>query len=135
MGRRLVAEEGSKSTGKRSRRRGILRQQRVSHSKAHVSICLLFVPSRPLVSSCSGPSRQDERMIARLIPSPGIGHDSPVSGRVVLPRALRFPPKDKRCRKDTKQRKEPFSFVVFLRALRFPQYKLMKRSRKRDTET
>merc|ERR1712117_439466 len=127
--RRLVAEEGPKSIGDGGRRRlrGI-RQQRVSHkSTCFFSICLLFVPSRPLVSSCSGPvgfssattaassswtaaaslpssllasscsgpSRQDERTTARLIQSPGIGHDEPVSGRVVLPRALRVPPKEK----------------------------------------
>merc|ERR1712088_238787 len=61
-----------------------------------------------LASSCSGPSRQDERTTARLIPSPGIGHDLPVSGRVVLPRALRFPPKVKRCQKDTKIEKKLF---------------------------
>merc|ERR1712117_788459 len=55
--RRLVAEEGSKSIGDGGRRRlrGI-HQQRVSHkSTCFFSICLLFVPSRPLVSSCSGP--------------------------------------------------------------------------------
>ena len=41
--------------GRRRRLRGI-RQQRVSHkSTCFFSICLLFVPSRPLVSSCSGP--------------------------------------------------------------------------------
>merc|ERR1711884_779502 len=54
---RLVAEEGSKSIGDGGRRRlrGI-HQQRVSHkSTCFFSICLLFVPSRPLVSSCSGP--------------------------------------------------------------------------------
>merc|ERR1711879_512289 len=99
-----------------------------------MGICLLFVPSRPLVSSCSGPvgfssattaaasssswtaaaslpssllasscsgpSRQDERTTSRLIQSPGIGHDEPVSGRVVLPRALRFP----HLRKDLEKR-------------------------------
>merc|ERR1719245_628358 len=41
--------------GRRLRLRGI-RQQRVSHkSTCFFSICLLFVPSRLLVSSCSGP--------------------------------------------------------------------------------
>merc|ERR1712088_518448 len=54
-----------------------------------------------LASSCSGPSRQDERTTARLIQSPGIGHDLPVSGRVVLPRALRFPPKEKISKNET----------------------------------
>merc|ERR1712190_530369 len=57
-----------------------------------------LAPSSLLVSSCSGPSRQVEPApTARQIPCPGIGNGLPLPGRVVFPRALRFPP-EKRCR-------------------------------------
>merc|ERR1712010_233035 len=84
----------------------LLGPSRSSATTASAPSAAASLPSSLLASSCSGPSRQDERTTARLIPSPGIGHDLPVSGRVVLPRALRFPPKVKRCQKRHKYRKE-----------------------------
>merc|ERR1712066_1001637 len=69
-----------------------------------------LAPSSLLASSCSGPSRQVEPApTARQIPCPGIGNDLPLPGRVVLPRALRFPPKEKRCQQRHKRKqKETF---------------------------
>merc|ERR1739842_161087 len=86
----------------------LLGPSRSSATTASAPSAAASLPSSLLASSCSGPSRQDERTTARLIPSPGIGYDLPVSGRVVLPRALRFPPKVKRCQKDTNIEKKLF---------------------------
>jgi len=73
-----------------------------------------------LASSCSGPSWQVEPApTARQIPCPGIGNDLPLPGRVVFPRALRFPPREKMSTKAHNNQKK-LSSVVFLRALRFP---------------
>ena len=49
----------------------LLGPSRSSATTASAPSAAAWMPSSLLASSCSGPSRQDERMIARLIPSPG----------------------------------------------------------------
>merc|ERR1711933_617125 len=99
----------------------LLGPSRSSATTASTPSAAASLPSSLLASSCSGPSRQDERTTARLIPSPGIGHDllagiweggftpgTPVSTQ------------RQKMSERHKYRKETFSSVVFPRALRFP---------------